>query len=87
MYRSDRYKYSADLDWMLETLKGCRSSLHLGDLARIQREGATMNHWRVSQWERFRILCRHFGMFRSTSDHLKIVLRRFVHAIRTGYWR
>ncbi len=61
LYQSERYMFSADLDWMLAILARPRSSANLGPLARIEREGATLRNWRRSQWERFLILARHFG--------------------------
>jgi glycosyltransferase involved in cell wall biosynthesis len=87
MYLSDKYKFSADLDWMLQILSEERSSTRLGTLARVIREGATMENWRRSQWERFLILARHFGYPVTAWNHLRIAVRRLRHGSSKGLWR
>jgi glycosyltransferase involved in cell wall biosynthesis len=86
-YQYSRYKYGADLDWMLEILQQPRTSVHLGNLAIVEREGATMDHWYRSQFERFLILGRHFGWGHTILNHARILSRRIFHARNTGLWR
>jgi hypothetical protein len=86
-FDTKRYRYSADLDWMLRILAEEPTSQNLGTLARVLRDGATLRNWKRSQWERFRILSEHFGIFTTLGNHLKIVLRRSVHFGKTGQLR
>jgi glycosyltransferase involved in cell wall biosynthesis len=86
-YLSGSYRYSADLDWMLRVLAVPRDARSMGTLARVLREGATMQHWRQSQWERFLILGHHFGQVSNIVTHLGIFLRRLRHGLRSSYWK
>ena len=86
-YQAARYNFSADLDWMLNILERPRLSLNLGILAMVQRQGASMDNWGCSQWERFRILSRHFGCRQNLFNHLKILIRRIKHGKSKGHWR
>ena len=86
-FQDRRYRYSADLDWMLAILSSPRSSTHLGTLATVLREGATLQNWNRSQWERFCILSRHFGFRANLGNHFRIVKRRLGHGRRTRIWR
>lgn len=86
-YAANLYQYSADLDWMLGILSQSRRSVKLGTLACVLREGATMRHWKQSQWERFLILSHHFGFMITIANHGLIVWRRLWHGARTRFWR
>ncbi|NDV62448.1 glycosyltransferase [Puniceicoccales bacterium CK1056] len=82
-----RYRFSADLDWMLRILAEPRNSVNLGTLARIDRDGATLQNWEQSQYERFLILARHFGTVPTLINHCTILLRRLLHGKRTKLWK
>lgn len=86
-FDSERYCLSADLDWMLRILSQSRSSVRLGRLACVLRDGATLQNWRISQWERFLILSRHFGVWRNLINHFKIVVRRLLHGFHYRLWK
>ena len=86
-YQSDRYKYSADLDWILGILRSPRSSNYIGTLATIKREGATMENWSQSQWERFQVMVSHFGLAGAISAHAVILSRRLIFGLRKNIWR
>jgi len=86
-FTTESYRFSSDLDWMLRILSKPKTSLNLGILARAPRAGATMQNWRESQWERFCILADHFGLFHTMMAHFSILIRRFKHALCSGYWR
>jgi glycosyltransferase involved in cell wall biosynthesis len=83
LYNSDQYRFSADLDWMLNILTDRRESQCLGILARMPRSGATKDNWRQSQWERFLILCHHFGILPTVLGHVMITLRRVAFLFKT----
>jgi glycosyltransferase involved in cell wall biosynthesis len=82
LFNSEDYRFSGDLDWMLNVLATSRKSCRLGVLARMPREGATRNNWRRSQWERLRILQKHFGTISCLVSHVYIVFRRIPYILR-----
>lgn len=86
-FDAGRYRFSADLDWMLRILKEPRPSERLGVLARMPRTGASRDNWGKSQRERFHVLCRHFGTLPTLAAHVSILLRRAIFLIRTGRLR
>lgn len=86
-FNSARYRFSADLDWMLRILDQERISQNSGLLATVQREGATSENWVSSQYERFHILKRHFGLGVSLFNHIIILVRRVRHGLREGLWK
>jgi glycosyltransferase involved in cell wall biosynthesis len=87
-FESDRFRYSADLDWMLRVLEKPRTCCRLDEpLSRILRDGVTMRYWKRSQWERFLILSGHFGFHTTLLNHARIANRRIWHGLRTRFWR
>jgi len=86
-FAHQQYRFSADLDWMLRILSEPRRTVNLGMLARIDREGATLQNWKQSQYERFLILARHFGTGKTLINHCTILLRRLRHGKRTRLWK
>jgi glycosyltransferase involved in cell wall biosynthesis len=80
-----KYQLSADLDWMLRILDSALISERLSVLVTIIREGATTRNWFSSQWERFKILSRHFGWCATIACHVTILFRRVVHECRRFY--
>ena len=83
-YSAIRYNYSADLDWMLRILENPRKSLKMDVVSIVEREGATIQNWRQSQWERFRIMGHHFGFLPTILHHAFIVLRRLGFLFKGG---
>jgi glycosyltransferase involved in cell wall biosynthesis len=86
-YDSARFRFSADLDWMLNVLATGRQSCRLGTLARVPRAGATQQNWGESQWERFNVLRKHFGTFSTIINHGYIILRRTKYLLTKGRLR
>lgn len=86
-FNSSGYRFSADLDWMLRILDQERISKNSGLLAKVQREGASSENWVLSQYERFHILIRHFGLGVSLFNHIIILIRRVRHGLRKGLWK
>ena len=86
-YDSERFQFSADLDWMLQVLTTNRQSYRLGTVACVPRAGATQQNWRKSQWERFNVLRKHFGTISTILSHAYIILRRTKYLLTKGRLR
>jgi glycosyltransferase involved in cell wall biosynthesis len=81
-----RYKYSADVDWCIRVMReGERAGLPLYNINKVvacyTEEGASTRHHRESLYERFSIMCRHYGWLSTVVMHLwfavRTVLNRF----------
>jgi glycosyltransferase involved in cell wall biosynthesis len=75
-----QYKYSADVDWciraMKETERRGRELLNTGmTLCNYLDEGMTTAHHKESLWERYKIMCTHYGVMSTTLKHLMFALR------------
>lgn len=71
-----RYRLSSDFDWCLKIIEQSQSSLYIPEyLTSYLSEGATTQHRWHSLWERFRIMRRHFGCYKTLKAHAKILLR------------
>lgn len=74
------YKYSADVDWciraMKETERRGRELLNTQMvLCHYLDEGMTTAHHKESLWERYKIMCTHYGVVTATLKHVKFALR------------
>ena len=75
-----RYRFSGDFDWCIRIMKEAQQQrmplfntrLILTDYL---AEGMTTKNHRKSLFERFRIMCRHYGCLAAISQHLWFVLR------------
>lgn len=75
-----RYRFSGDFDWCIRIMKEAQQQrmplfntrLILTDYL---AEGMTTKNHRKSLFERFRIMCRHYGFMAAISQHLWFVLR------------
>ena len=72
-----RYRYSADYDWCVKVLKTSTANAYVGRQPIISylAEGVTTRHHGASLWERYRIMCAHYGVMRATVAHLGFVPR------------
>ena len=72
-----RYRYSADYDWCIRVLKTSPANAYAGRTPIISylNEGMTTRHHRSSLWERYRIMCSHYGLARATVAHLSFIPR------------
>lgn len=71
------YRLSADYDWCIRVLKASPANAYVGDQPIISylAEGMTTRHHRASLWERYRIMCRHYGTGKATLAHLSFIPR------------
>lgn len=75
-----RYRHSADVDWCIRVMKeAAKRNLALLNLhttvALYQREGQTTEFHRASLFERFCIMCRHYGLPLTVLKHIWFVFR------------
>lgn len=84
-----KYRLSSDVDWEIKCLK--RSKLILKTsypIANYLMGGASVNQLKKSWTERFMVLASHFGAFNALINHVFIIFRGLIFAIkRKGkYW-
>ena len=75
-----RYRFSADFDWCIRVMKECeRKQLPIVNtglvVADFLQGGMTTQNHRASLLERFRVMCRHYGVFTTVCMHLWFVIR------------
>ena len=72
-----RYRLSADYDWCIKVLKKSPSNAYAGRVPIISylADGMTTRHHRSSLWERYRIMCHHYGALSATLAHLSFIPR------------
>ena len=72
-----QYRLSADYDWCIKVLKKSPSNAYAGRAPIISylADGMTTRHHRASLWERYRIMCRHYGTGKATLAHLSFIPR------------
>lgn len=70
------YKFSADFDWCIRVMKQstCLHNTHL-TLIDYLNEGMTTQNHKASLKERFRIMCKHYGIISTVCHHLMFALR------------
>ena len=80
------YRLSADYDWCIRVLKASSANAYAGDQPIISylAEGMTTRHHRASLWERYRIMCRHYGTVRATLAHLGFIPRYLKRRLKGG---
>lgn len=81
-----RYRLSADYDWCIKVLKQSPANAYAGRTPIISylSEGMTTRHHRASLWERFRIMCRHYGTGMALLAHLSFIPRYLKRRFKGG---
>ena len=71
------YRFSADYDWCVKILRKSERNAYVGDAPIINflTDGLTNKHHKKSLWERYRIMCHHFGVVTATLRHLSFIPR------------
>ena len=79
-----QYRFSADYDWCIKVLKKSRTNVYAGrePIISYLADGMTTRHHRSSLWERYRIMCRHYGTQRATLAHLSFIPRYLKRRLR-----
>ncbi|MBR1544243.1 MAG: glycosyltransferase [Muribaculaceae bacterium] len=72
-----QYRFSADYDWCVKVLKRARRCEYVGSAPVVDflEGGTTAKNKRKSLWERYRIMCRHYGTITATLHHLSFIPR------------
>jgi len=78
------YKLSADYDWCIRVLKQSPVNAYAGHVPIISylADGMTTRHHRASLWERYRIMCHHYGTLEATVAHLCFIPRYLKRRLR-----
>lgn len=84
----DIHNLSADIDWEIACLKRSKQTVFLSFiLCRYLVGGLSVKNHRQSLFDRFKVLNKHFGIFSTVINHLRILLRGFIFARTHGrYW-
>lgn len=72
-----QYRLSGDYDWCVKVLRQSSHNAYAGEAPIISylADGMTTRHHRASLWERYRIMCHHYGVARATLSHLSFIPR------------
>lgn len=72
-----QYRLSGDYDWCIKVLRKSSLNAYAGEAPIISylADGMTTRHHRASLMERYRIMCRHYGVVRATLSHLGFIPR------------
>lgn len=78
-----QYLYSADVDWCIRVMKeGERRGLLLRNvhtvLANYLKEGQTTQHHLASLIERYKVMCKHYGVLKTSFFHIGFFIRHFI---------
>ena len=79
-----QYRLSADYDWCIRVLRKSPANAYAGKTPIISylADGMTTRHHRASLWERFRIMCRHYGTGTAVMRHLGFIPRYVKRRLR-----
>lgn len=72
-----KYRLSSDYDWCLKILKKSAQNAYVGDepIIHFLSQGMTHDHHGESLWERYVIMCKHFGWCSATLRHVGFAFR------------
>ena len=74
---NEKYRYVADIDWMIRCLKVCKNVVNLDAvLACFTVDGFSSVQRKASNKERYEVLKEHYGFLPNAFAHLGIVLRK-----------
>ena len=73
------FRFSADFDWCIRVMKQTDNLVHLPfTVADYLQEGMTTRNHRASLVERFRLMCRHYGILPTLAQHLWFIIRAII---------
>ena len=74
---NEKYRYVADIDWMIRCLKACKNIVNLKTvIACFTVDGFSSVQRKASNKERYEVLKVHYGFLPNAFAHLGIVLRK-----------
>lgn len=75
----ESFRYVADIDWMISTLKNCKKIVKMdGILACFTLDGFSSKHRKASNKERYQVLKKHYGFVSNLWNHFKILMRKYL---------
>lgn len=79
-----KYRYSADYDWCIKVLRRSPANAYTGrePIINYLADGMTTRHHGASLWERFRIMCHHYGTADAVLHHLAFIPRYIKRRLR-----
>lgn len=78
-----KYRYSADIEWVIESLKRSRKTIHTHTvISNYLIGGLSIKHQKRSWQERFDIFARQFGLISAIFSHFFIAGRSLVYKLR-----
>jgi glycosyltransferase involved in cell wall biosynthesis len=84
-----RFRLSSDIDWEIQCLKlsGKTTQLNI-PICRYLTGGASVQNLKLSWQERYQVLHKHFGFWKTLIAHIKIITRGVQFVIKKGgkYW-
>lgn len=82
------HPYSADIDWVIRTLKQSKRTIHTQQIVAIYLQGGfSRKNLRASLLDRFKIMQKHYGFWLTAWNHIRITFRGlfFILKNRKGY--
>lgn len=74
-----KYRLSADVDWCIKIMKCSENMVNVGfTVVDYLQNGLSLQNHRASLIERFKIMCRHYGVFSTVMHHIWFVLRAVI---------
>ena len=74
-----QYRLSADVDWCIIVMKRSSNLVNVHQtVVDYLQNGISLQYHRASLMERFRIMCRHYGVLSTVAHHLWFVLRAVI---------
>ena len=74
-----QYRLSADVDWCIKVMKRSSNLVNVHQtVVDYLQNGISLQYHRASLMERFRIMCRHYGVLSTVAHHLWFVLRAVI---------
>ncbi len=74
-----KYRLSADVDWCIRIMKRSENMVNVGfTVVDYLQNGLSLQNHRASLIERFKIMCRHYGVFSTVMHHIWFVLRAVI---------
>ena len=74
-----KYRLSADVDWCIKIMKRSENMVNVGfTVVDYLQNGLSLQNHRASLIERFKIMCKHYGVFSTVAHHIWFVLRAVI---------
>lgn len=74
-----KFRLSADVDWCIKIMKRSENMVNVGfTVVDYLQNGLSLQNHRASLIERFKIMCRHYGVFSTVMHHIWFMLRAVI---------